>query len=404
MALAHDIAEPGSRRSSLSLFEYGYRPFFLAAGLQAASSIPLWVLRWFGLIDLGTRWDPVLWHAHEMLFGFAAAALAGFLLTAVPNWTGAPPVKGRPLALLAGLWLGARALAFAGGDPGAWLFAAVDLAFLPALALLVAPAILRSNAKRNGLFIVLLSLLFLGNLAMHGQALGFVPAWGLVGFRMTLAVFLLLITLVGGRILPAFTASGLKMAGQKVEIEPSRALDVAAIGATAAFGLVFTALGAGALVGLLAGIAALAHLARLRRWQGWRTLGVPLLWVLHLAYAWLPLGLALMAAAQFTDRVLPSAAVHALTAGCIGMMILAVMSRAALGHSGRPLVASPVTVASYILVAVGAATRVIAGFLDGETGLQAIAIGGAAWALGFVLFLVVYAPILLRPRIDGKPG
>jgi uncharacterized protein involved in response to NO len=404
MTLLHEIAEPRPRPGSFCLFDYGFRPFFLAAGLQAASSIPLWLLRWFGVTTLDTRWDPLQLHAHEMLYGFAAAALAGFFLTAVPNWTGAAAVRGKPLMLLAALWLAARILAYAGGGLGAWLFAIADLAFLPALALLVAPTILRSQARRNAVFLLLLLLLFLANLAMHATALGLPASWGASGLRLAIGLFLLLITLVGGRILPAFTVSGLKLSGRKAELKPWPGLDVAAILATAGFAIAYAVFAEGPIVGVVAAAAAAIHLVRLSRWQGWRATALPLLWVLHLAYFWLVLGLALMALAQFGEAVPADAALHALTAGAIGMMILAVMTRAALGHTGRPLVAHRLTVAAYALVAVGAAVRAMAGFLGGEGAVHAIATGGTLWALGFLLFLIVYAPILVGCRADGKPG
>jgi uncharacterized protein involved in response to NO len=404
MSVLHGLEEPRPVRLRFALFEYGFRPFFLGAALMAALAIPLWLLRWLGAFELDSNWMPSLWHAHEMLFGFAAAALAGFLLTAVPSWTGAPALRGAPLAFLAGIWLLGRLLAYAGGEVGAALFAAVDLAFLPLLAVAVAPAIMAGSARRNGLFILLLALLFLANLTMHLEALGWADDSAGAGLRLALGLFLLMITLIGGRILPAFTASGLKAAGIAAELRPAPALDKAAILATALLAIVFTLADAGPATAVLAVLAALAHAARLARWAGWKARRIPLLWILHLAYAWLILGLALLAAASLSAAVPLSAALHALAAGAIASMVLGVTSRAALGHTGRPLATGPTTVAAYVLVLLGAALRVAAPFLPGDGQIHAIGAGGLLWSAGFVCFLAVYLPILVGPRADGRPG
>jgi uncharacterized protein involved in response to NO len=401
------ISEPQAKSARrLSLFEYGFRPFFLLAGLQAAASIPLWLLQWLGFIAPRARtlWLPTLWHAHEMLFGFAGAALAGFLLTAVPSWTGAAPVRGWRLMLLAGVWLAARGLAFASGNLGAWFFAAADLAFLPLLAGVVGPAILVRNARRNGLFVLLLGLLFAGNLAMHLEGLGLEDGLGEPGVRLAIGILLLMITIIGGRILPAFTMAGLKAAGIGVAITPFARLDAAAILATAAFAVVSAAPAPGWLIALVAIAAAAAHLLRLARWQGWKAWRIPLLWILHVGYAWLVLGLILTTAAALTRLVPASGALHALTAGAIGSMVLAVMSRAALGQTGRPLAAGPATVLAYLLVNLGAILLVAAPFLAPERDMQLLIAGGGLWAAGFAVFVLVYLPILVWPRGDGRPG
>jgi uncharacterized protein involved in response to NO len=399
------IHEPRPKAAKrLSVFEYGFRPFFLLAGLQAAASIPLWLLQWFGFFAPRTLWMPSLWHAHEMLFGFVGAALAGFLLTAAPNWTGAAPVRGRPLMLLAGIWLAARSLAFAGGSLGAWLFAAADLPFLPLLAAVVGPAALVRSAKRIGLFVFLLGLLFAANLAMHLEGLGLEDGLGRPGAHLALGVLLLMIALIGGRVLPAFTMAGLKTAGIAVEIKPWPRLDAAAVLTTAAFAVISVAPSPSWLIGLAAILAAAAHLLRLARWQGWRAWRIPLLWILHVGYAWLVLGLILTTAAAVTRLVPASGGLHALAAGAIGSMVLAVMSRAGLGHTGRPLAARLPTVAAYLLVNLGAILRVAAPFLDPERGLQLLAAGGGLWAAGFAVFVLAYLPILVWPRAEGGPG
>jgi uncharacterized protein involved in response to NO len=380
---------------------YGFRPFFALAGLYGALSIALWLSLWTGVLALPLTLAPSHFHAHEMLFGFAAAALGGFLLTAVPNWTGQGPVRGRALLLLVLAWLAGRVAMVLSGMLDPRVVAAADLAFIPLLAAFQAPSIVVRGARRNLVFVAILLALFAANLGVHLEALGIAgtASWGL---RLGLNLFVLAVTLVGGRVVPAFTQGGLKAQGIPVAISPLPRLDIAAILAVAAMTIAEAARAPDAAIGALAALAAAANLARLSRWRGHLTLRWPLLWVLQLGMAWLVAGLALKAAAGF-GLVPEVMALHALGAGAVGTMTLAVMTRATLGHTGRELVAVPGSAVAYLSVGVGALLRVIAPLLPDAQFVLTVA-GGAIWAAGFVLFLWLYGWMLLSPRPDGRSG
>lgn len=382
----------------VALFRYGFRPFFLGAAIHAAIAVPVWVHAWSDG-GMPAAFDA-LWHGHEMIFGFAAAALAGFLLTAVPSWTGAGPLRGLRLATLFAIWLAARVLAFVPASLAAGLFAAVDLAFLPVLGLAIAPGILARGGRRNAVFIVLLTLLTGANAVWHADTLGLAPGAGLGALHFALGIFAVMIAVIGGRIVPAFTIGGLRMAGSPVEIAPAPRLDLAAILAVALVALAPPLGVPQTAIAILAAAAAALNAVRLARWQGWRARALPLVWILHLGYAWLVAALALTALAA-AGLVAPMAATHALGAGAAGTMILAVMSRAALGHTGRELRAGPAAVLAYALVTAGALARVAAVLTGGDDLAHA---AGVLWAGGFAAFAIGYAPILLGPRPDGRPG
>ncbi len=379
------------------LLQAGFRPFFLLAGLAAMLMVPLWlaqvVLGWRAALTV----PPLLWHGHEMVFGFATAAVAGFLLTAVPNWTGAATVRGLPLALLAALWLAAR-IGFWAGLPVA-VVAVPDLLFLPALGLALARPLIRAGKPRNMMFLGLLALLdvadavVLAAMAGHGD-------FGLNGLLAAIFILLFMIAVIGGRIIPGFTRNGLHMIGVTFEAKARPGLDKAALLALLAGGLLTVVPLSPPVAGLVLAVAALLHGARLAGWGGRHTARVPLLWILHLGYAWLPLGLALLALSDVAPDLVPmTIALHALTAGTIASMILGVMTRAALGHSGRPLKPHALTVAAYALVQLAALARVAGCLIDMRAGLM---ISGLLWTLAFLLFLVVYGPICLAARADGR--
>lgn len=374
----------------------GFRPFFLLAPLFAVLAAAVWVPVWHGHFAPELPVAAVHWHGHEMLFGYAAAVLAGFLLTAVPNWTGAPPVAGGRLLALVLVWVAARIAAWIPGQVPVALAAALDLAFLPLLGLLVGPAILRSSARRNGLFLVVLAVLTLIDLRYQLDALG--HPWGDAGWslRVGLGVFALLVALVGGRIVPAFTANWLKREGRDLAVRGLSRRDHAALAAVA---LTVAGEAAGlpeAVVGTLSAFAALLLVSRMVGWRASATLGEPILWVLHLGYSWLVVGFALKAAWLLGLAVPESAAIHALTVGAVGTMTIAVMSRAALGHSGRPLVAGRAAVAAYGLITLAALVRTLGALWAGTTAYPlAVGAAGALWIGAFVAFLIGYAPILL---------
>jgi uncharacterized protein involved in response to NO len=388
--------------SRLVPFEHGFRCFFLSASVYAALSIGAWVLAWEGVMDVPQTLPPSLWHAHEMIFGFAAAALAGFMLTAVPNWTGDAPLSGSALAVLWLMWLLGRIAAWCPPGIPPTLIAAADLLFLPFLGLAVGASIVRKNARRNVVLLAVLALLVGANVAVHAETVGIRTDGANWGVRLAVDLFALLVALIGGRIVPAFTTLGMARAGTPVQIEVLGGLDRLAILSVAILALGEAALPDGAGPGVLAAIACAINAARFAQWKGWATFRVPLVAVLHVGYGWLVAGLCLKALFHF-GMVPEMVGMHALSAGAFGTMIAAVMTRAALGHTGRPLVADSWTIAIYALVVLGALLRVLGPLAMGEAETVLAAAAGVLWGAGFALYAVRYAPILLKPRLDPPP-
>lgn len=389
------IAEFAQRRpTAWPLLQQGFRPFFLGAGAWSLAAMALWLGYLCGYLDLGGAFDPIAWHAHEMIFGYGAAAVAGFLLTAIPNWTGRLPVRGGGLAALALLWLAGRmAILASGAAPAA--AAVVDLAFPAALAAVAAREILAGKNWRN-LPVVLAVVAFgLANALTHAEALGLADS-GAVGRRFGAAVLLALIALIGGRIIPSFTTNWLKKRGAARLPASFDRIDRIAMAATVLALAVWAAAPDAAATPAFAALGAAAVALRLSRWRGLATLAEPLLWVLHLGYAWLAAGLALVAATPWLDLP-PSAGWHALFAGAIGTMTLAVMTRATLGHTGRALTADRLTTAAYLLVTLATVLRLASALASGDP-LPWLAAAGAAWSAAFALFLVRYAPMLTGGR------
>ena len=376
-----------------ALFDRGFRPFFLLAGLWAPTALLLWLAMLAGILELPTAMDPVAWHVHEMLFGFVAAAIAGFLLTAVAGWTGRPPLREQPLAALAALWLAGRLAVALSAWIGAAGAAAVDIAFLGGLAAFCAREIAIGRNWRNVVVIALLALLIASNALFH---LGETE----IAERATIATIVTLVALIGGRVVPEFTRNWLVRRGAaKLPAERSR-LDSAAMAVTVAAAVAWTVVGDHPAVGALLGLAAVALAARLARWRGLSTAAEPLLWVLHLGYLWLPVGLALLAVSMHAPGIPQSVALHALTAGAMATMILAMMTRATLGHTGRPLTASRATAALYLLVTAAAAARLASGLVVDHAGSLLLQSSAAAWIAAFTLFVLSYGPMLLRRRLD----
>ncbi|MBV9153847.1 MAG: NnrS family protein [Alphaproteobacteria bacterium] len=336
-----------------ALFECGFRPFFLLVGLHGALVIPVWVAVVFGWLRLPVGME-VSWHAHQMVYGFAAAGLAEFLLTAVPSWTGAPARRGAPLIALAALWLAARIATTVPDLVSPAIAALLDLAFISALAALIVGPLLAAGKARNLMLLVPLALFWIGDLLMHAEFLDVTEDTAAIGARLGIDVMLLMITVIGGRIIPTFTANALRVSGVAVEPQSSAWLDSGSIAAMALLLVSEAVTGMSAGTGIAALLAAVFNGARLAGWRGERTLRSPILWVLHLGYTWLVLGLFLKAIAVLTDTIPETAALHALTAGAMGTMLLAVMSRAGLGHTGRALKAHPATVGSYLLISIAA--------------------------------------------------
>jgi uncharacterized protein involved in response to NO len=403
-ALVPDEPSTGTDRSAPALWSRGLRPFFLLAGVCALTLVPIWVAMLGGLIGAPTWLAPHWWHAHEMVFGFVAAAISGFLLTSVPAWTGAPPVTGGRLAALVGLWLAGRVAMTLAGLLPLVLVAVVDVAYLPVLALALSRPLLARGQGRNRGFPVILVALAAANLLTHLEALQVVGGVAHLGLRLAVFLVTLLVVIVGGRIVPAFTANALRRAGSDAEVRPLRWADRLAIPAVLLFVASEITAPRTAWSGGAAGLAALVLVARMTGWQSLRTGSDALLWSLHVGYAWVPLGLGCIALADLFGLLPWTSGLHALTAGAFGAMILAVMTRAALGHTGRPLRAPRGIPLAYLLVTLGALVRTIAPVALTERVLGALSVSAALWTLAFALFLAVYFPILTRPRVDGAPG
>lgn len=384
-------------------FAYGFRPFFLLAGWYAVVAIGLWLWLYPAAPGPFAILPAQLWHGHEMLFGFVGAAIAGFMLTAVPSWTGSRGFAGLPLIALTVLWLAGRIALFAGDAIPFWLLALAELAFLPMLALLLAPPLLRATNRNTPLLFVLLFLWSADAVFVYALAQGD-PGLANTAVRAALNLVLLLVTVIGGRIVPAFTANALRRRGETPGLRASAYLNRFVIAAMAVAIPVDILWPGGTAVGLVALAAGLGQAVRLAGWQGWRTLGEPIVWVLHAAYLWLPIGLLLKAGWFLGGLAWAAHWLHALGAGAAATMILAVMTRASLGHTGRELRVSPAVTAAYLLLLAAVATRVFgpAWLPLGYT--TTVAIAGAFWLLAFLLYSIVYAPVLLLPRANGKPG
>lgn len=389
----------------LALFESGFRPFFLLAGLDALANMVLW-LTVHSHPDLWpTRAIPAMyWHAHEMLFGFAAAAIAGFLLTAVPNWTGRSAYRGSVLWLLTASWLGGRIAMLPFVPLPFWARLAAVLSFFPALALTVAPALLKARKFRNLPFILLLLLLFGAELCFQA-GLGTSPELGQhIGLYAGLDIVLVMVVIIGGRIIPNFTRGALNGQGATAQVKSRAWIERGAILSLLLMVVLDMALPLSKASGAATLATALFQALRFSQWQGHRTLGNPLLWVLHLGYGWLIVALGLKAGALLLGATIAQYWLHALTVGVLGTMILAVMSRAALGHSGRPLVAAKPMSLSYLLVSAAGIARVFAPSLFPEHYDHIILFSGGLWIAAFAIYLTIYVPILLQPRRDGKAG
>ena len=374
-----------------------FRPFFLLAALWAAAAIIIWMAAYSGALVLGEVVDPLGWHQHEMLFGFVGAAVIGFLLTAIANWTGRPLLGGSGLAVLAALWIAVR-VCFALGIGAPWLPLLLELALFLAVAIFAAREVVLSG-NRNLPIAIMVALMGIAAAVDLAETAGLLTDND-IGLRSGIALVVILIGLIGGRIIPAFTRNWLMREGASPPMPTMPGPgDIRVLGLTAIAILGWLLWPESSVVGWLLLASALAHVWRVARWQGWRTFADPLVVVLHLAYLWMPVGLGLLGLHLAFDLVSRSAAIHALGAGAMGLLILAVMSRASLGHTGRTLRAGPALASAYALVFVGALVRVLAS-VGLFAGIWPIHLSAALWAGGFLLFALLYFPILTQPRID----
>ncbi len=387
------------------LFGRGFRPFFLLSGFQAVLAIAVWlgVLRGKGPMP---DWpSAIAWHSHEMVFGFAAAAIAGFLLTSVPVWTGRPALAGARLAALAGLWLTGRfAVFFTGALPSPWIAAAIDAAFFATLALTTGVPIFSSRSHRNYAFPLLAGALALANVLTHAGAMGLWPEAGAAGMRLAVGCVVIVVATIGGRLVPLFTRAAIKRGGVTQEVTVLAWADAATAPLVGAFVLADTLAPGTQVSGLLALVAGAVIALRTKGWALRFALRDPLLWSMHVAYLWIPTGLVAIGASAFSDAVPRNIALHALTTGAIGGMILAIMTRVALGHTGRPFRAPRGIALAYGLVLAAALARTFAPLFVPSAMGSLLLISGASWISAFAIFLAVYTPYLISPRVDGKPG
>jgi uncharacterized protein involved in response to NO len=381
------------------LFALGFRPFFLLSGVFAILLMGMWVPVFVGAAAWDTYYGQIGWHSHEMIFGYTVAVIAGFLLTAVRNWTGKPTGSGGYLAALAALWLVGRILPIFSGIAPRWLIAVADLAFLPALAVVIGVPLVRSGETRNLIFLPLMAVLWLANGFIHAEILGLLPNFARTGVFLAVDLIVLLIVIMGGRVIPFFTERALP----GLRIERRRAIEwLAPISVIAfLFGELFV--GDSRLSGALAALAAMVNGVRLATWHTHRYWQVPLLWVLHSGYGWVVVGFLLKAAAGF-GVVSPQFTIHAFTVGAIGVLTVGMMARVSLGHTARPLRVTASMVVAFVLLNLAAFARGLLPLFFPLWFSQLIVASGALWIAAFVIFTVVHAPILTQSRLDGQPG
>lgn len=379
------------------LWALGFRPFYLLAALFACIAIPLWVLNLAGAVALPL--PGMLWHAHEMIFGFAVAVIVGFLFTAGRNWTNLPTPSGAPLAALAALWLAGRIALLASNGMAAAL---VDVLFLPAAAIGLGQVLIRAKNRRNYFMLGILGALSLANLSFHLARLGFLGIDPLSALHFSLGLIVMLETVMGGRVIPMFTENGLRMTlGKSLLLIQPDWLNRSAIAATGA-ALLLWVFDAGAWAAIVSLAAGSLQLARSLHWKPWATLRVPLLWILQCAHLWIPLGLLLLAATQLGWLPRPTA-IHAFGIGATGGLIIGMITRTALGHTGRQLKVGKIETAAYGLVMIAALARVLTLAALPAAAMGGIHLAATCWSLAFALYLYRYGPYLTRPRADGKP-
>jgi uncharacterized protein involved in response to NO len=377
----------------------GFRPFFLLAGISAVLLIGLWLLNFNHEYILANQYGPAIWHSHEMLFGYTTAVIAGFLLTAVRNWTGINTLNHGPLAGLATLWLAGRVLPLA---PPELIFppivSLVDIAFLPALTIALGRPLMRGKQKVNRIFLPLLATMAIANLLVHLQVQGVAETAGF-GTKLMLYLVILLIAIIVGRVLPFFTEAALP----GVSVRRSAYLEQLSFSVLILLLLTELFYPEPWMVIVLTAVTALTQAVRLSGWYRNRIWGIPILWVLYTGYFWLIAGFALLGCSA-AGLVAGNLAVHAFTVGAIAVLTLGMMARVSLGHTARPMRASPLTTIGFVLLNLAVMARVIGPIARPAWYAQWITLSGGLWISSFLLFTVVYAPILTRPRIDGRPG
>lgn len=395
----HKQTEP-----SMPLLQLGFRPFFLLAGISAALFILVWGLFFSSSSIAGlnvTAYGPVYWHGHEMIFGFVVAVVAGFLLTAVKNWTGRQTATGTLLLMLVLLWVLARVLPFIPDTFPYWMIAFIDISFLPAVAAALLPLLIKTRNFRNLIFIGILLLLSAANVVFHMGVAGWFEHGQRYGLYAAIYMIILLISIMGGRVIPFFIERGLADGFQRrsypvIEISASLVLLL--------LGVLHTANVSGVYIITVAVMAAVLHFIRLAGWYNKGIWRVPLLWVLMLAYGWIVAGLFLMALA-LAGWFAVSLALHALTIGGIGLMTMGMMVRVSMGHSGRKLLAPGMMPAAFAALNIAVVIRVLLPLvMPPESYLALVLISALVWVAAFCAFIFSMSPVYLSPRVDGRPG
>ncbi|NUP10064.1 MAG: NnrS family protein [Polyangiaceae bacterium] len=397
----HGEAPTPTSRPPFAISAKGFRPFFALAAAYAVLFVPLWLAIIEGVARPSSYLDPLSWHAHEMIFGFTVAVIAGFLLTAVGNWTQRETLVGTPLLGLAALWVVGRVGMLASTWLPRGVPAVLDLAFLPLLAVVLARPILATKNRRNFVMVGVLAVLSIANLGVHLAGLGVVPeGWARQSNLVAVDVIALMMLIIAGRIFPMFTRNATGIA----TIRSHRVLDVSTIVGMVALLIGDVIAADNVFANAIAGVVGLVGAVRAVHWGARHSTREPLLWILHAGYAWLVFGLVMRGASTFIPSLPSSLPTHAITVGAIGSLTLGMMARVSLGHTGR-LLAAPRAMRWAFMAIVGAAfVRVAMPLLAPAWYRGSLVISGLLWTLSFATFLVLYAPILATPRLDGKPG
>lgn len=382
------------------VLQKGFRPFFFLAALFALSFLPLWLFTYTGRLQMGGQWTPSSWHGHEMVFGFAIAVVAGFLLTAVSNWTARVTAIGWPLAALCALWLAGRVVMILSNQLDPIVVAAIDLLFVPALGFTIGRPIFLAKSKRNMKFIAIFVVLFATNLSMHLNAMGLLQVSERSALLPALDLIILITLIISGRVVPMFTrnATGAMDIRSHPRLEKLTFTFVIASIILQTFPIQKSA---AAIVALLAGV---FILSRQVHWGFQHTLKIPILWVLHVAHAWLGVGFLLRGLVHWAPGLSESAATHALTVGGLGMMIIGMMVRVSLGHTARTIEASRLMTAAFAMVGLAAVGRTFLPWIWPALYIDWVIFSGSLFALAFLGYVIQFAPVLFSPRADGRPG
>jgi uncharacterized protein involved in response to NO len=380
------------------VFQKGFRPFFLFGGIWAVCLVPWWAFTYQQPMTGEPGLESISWHSHEMIFGFTMAIIAGFLLTAVENWTSRPTARGPFLALLVGLWMIGRMVGL--GGAAAAIAGLADLLFLPVLTVAIAIPLFLAQSKRNYFLLSILPLLWLCDLHLHLRTSGLLPQSFLRTDLVAVDLIVVVLVIITGRIVPLFTRNALA----DESIRPVPGLSVAAIISVIVVALIEVAAPGGYVMAVAASVAGLLVLGRSVHWGFQKTLGKPILWVLHLGHAWIWLGLLLKAASAAGMPIQSSVATHALTAGAIGTLTLGMMARVTLGHTGRPLQVSPTMTIAFVAISASALLRVFGPWLRADLTRTALISSATLWSLAFALYVLGNVRSLITPRPDGKPG